>query len=262
MSKISYCYHSHTKRCGHAIGNDEEYVLAAIKLGIKRLGFSDHVFLKGVNQPWMRGKFEMLDDYLSSINYLKDKYKDKIEILAGFEAEYLPTHLETYKELLETKKIDYLILGQHTGEENDGLVPYFYPSFSLKGLYRYGHDVVKGIESGLFTYLCHPDLFMNAYKKWDSNTIKVSKMILEACEKYHVPIEINIGGMRHGNYNPIDHYPSDQFFQLSKKYKVEIVVGVDAHNPIDYNEEDIAKVLEFIKRNKLKVNLDYVIKKD
>ena len=38
-------YHTHTTRCMHAIGQDEEYVQAAIKAGIKKLGFSDHT-------PW------------------------------------------------------------------------------------------------------------------------------------------------------------------------------------------------------------------
>ena len=31
-------YHTHTTRCFHAIGKDEEYVKAAIKAGIKELG--------------------------------------------------------------------------------------------------------------------------------------------------------------------------------------------------------------------------------
>ena len=35
-------YHTHTARCGHAIGTDEEYVQAAIQAGLKTLGFSDH----------------------------------------------------------------------------------------------------------------------------------------------------------------------------------------------------------------------------
>ena len=35
-------YHTHTKRCNHALGEDREYVEAAIKAGLKVLGFSDH----------------------------------------------------------------------------------------------------------------------------------------------------------------------------------------------------------------------------
>jgi tRNA U38,U39,U40 pseudouridine synthase TruA len=38
-------YHTHTMRCKHAVGTDEEYVLEAIKHGYKVLAFTDH-------SPW------------------------------------------------------------------------------------------------------------------------------------------------------------------------------------------------------------------
>ena len=38
-------YHTHTLRCGHAKGLDEQYIEAAIGRGMEELGFSDHV-------PW------------------------------------------------------------------------------------------------------------------------------------------------------------------------------------------------------------------
>lgn len=40
-------YHTHTKRCGHAEGEDEDYVLEALGSGITDLGFSDHIMLPG-----------------------------------------------------------------------------------------------------------------------------------------------------------------------------------------------------------------------
>ena len=35
-------YHTHTARCGHAEGTEEEYILTALRCGFKVLGFSDH----------------------------------------------------------------------------------------------------------------------------------------------------------------------------------------------------------------------------
>lgn len=35
-------YHTHTTRCGHAEGTEEEYILTALRCGFKVLGFSDH----------------------------------------------------------------------------------------------------------------------------------------------------------------------------------------------------------------------------
>lgn len=40
MEKLVTNYHTHTKRCGHAYGEDEDFVLSAIKYGIKELGFT------------------------------------------------------------------------------------------------------------------------------------------------------------------------------------------------------------------------------
>ena len=68
-------YHTHTKRCHHAFGSDEEYILAAIKGGYKVLGFSDH-------SPWkydsdFTGRIRMplsdFEDYYTSLTRLKEK---------------------------------------------------------------------------------------------------------------------------------------------------------------------------------------------
>ena len=48
-------YHTHTKRCQHAFGEDREYVEEAIRAGLRILGFSDHC-------PWI-----YKSDYVSNI---------------------------------------------------------------------------------------------------------------------------------------------------------------------------------------------------
>ena len=261
MKKLKYCYHTHTKRCGHALGEDEEYVLKAIEVGIKRLGFSDHIMLPGIEHPWMRGSFNLLDDYVNSLSNLKEKYKDKIEILIGFEAEYFPGFIQYYNDLLKNKVIDYLILGQHQHEEDGKLYPYFYRGCGNDKALEYVDDVIKGIETGLFKYLCHPDLFINPYGMWSDELITYARKILEACEKHHIPIEINIGGMRNKEYYSLNHYPSDTFFLLAKEYNIDIVIGVDAHRPEDFNLEDINQALDFANGHGLNV-IDYKMKRD
>ena len=137
MKTIAYNYHTHTYRCGHASGNEEDYVLAAIKLGIKRLGFSDHVILpKGYEQPGVRGSYDVFDDYVKTIKGLKEKYKDQIDILIGFETEYIPSCLDYYKKIL-SEDIDYLILGQHC---------YFTDSFHW---YPYDNKTTNGIRKNI-----------------------------------------------------------------------------------------------------------------
>lgn len=36
-------YHTHTYRCGHGFGSEEDMVLNTIKTGVNELGFSEHV---------------------------------------------------------------------------------------------------------------------------------------------------------------------------------------------------------------------------
>ena len=58
-------YHTHTYRCGHAVGEDREYVETAIARGLKTLGFSEHIpmpFPDG-HEARFRMPFRLLDDW-------------------------------------------------------------------------------------------------------------------------------------------------------------------------------------------------------
>ena len=62
-------YHTHTRRCGHAVGEDREYVEYAIERGLKVLGFSDHVpmpFPDG-HESRFRVPLGQLEDYVRSV---------------------------------------------------------------------------------------------------------------------------------------------------------------------------------------------------
>ena len=93
-------YHTHTARCMHATGSDEDYVLSAIKGGYQELGFSDHT-------PWkyhtdyvadMRMLPEELPGYVESLRSLREKYQDQISIKIGLECEYFPAYIHWLKE--------------------------------------------------------------------------------------------------------------------------------------------------------------------
>jgi len=57
----------------------EEMVTAAIDVGLKRFAITDHVWR---SSPWVW-------DYLKECHRIKEKYRDKIEVLCGFEAKCL-----------------------------------------------------------------------------------------------------------------------------------------------------------------------------
>ena len=65
--KIKHNYHTHTARCGHAIGDDEQYIIKAIEAGYQTIGFSDHLMIPDLNRN---------DNYFDDIYLLKEKYKE------------------------------------------------------------------------------------------------------------------------------------------------------------------------------------------
>ncbi|MBF4806662.1 MAG: PHP domain-containing protein, partial [Pseudoleptotrichia goodfellowii] len=102
-------FHTHNYRCGHAIGNVEDYVKVAVKEGYSELGISDHAPVPGYYNDRM--KKEELQGYLEEIEEAQKKYKDKIKIYKSLEIEYFPEWQEYYDEL--KKKLDYIVLGLH-----------------------------------------------------------------------------------------------------------------------------------------------------
>lgn len=56
-------YHTHTTRCGHACGRDEDYVIQAIRNGYKKIGFSDHMPYKNGYVKGKRMHYDELEDH-------------------------------------------------------------------------------------------------------------------------------------------------------------------------------------------------------
>jgi histidinol-phosphatase (PHP family) len=193
---IDYTYHSHTARCGHARGTDEEYALAAIKGGYKILGYSDHVMLPGIHQEGMRGDYSLLEDYKKSVRDLQGKYQKQLQIYLAFETEWYYSHFaDYYRDLLSKQGFDYLLLGQHCFLM-DGDRPVFYGQMkdNATALRMYTSDLIAGMHSGLFLYVCHPDLFREWYPSrgtsWPSSAPIASS---KPPKSWICPLEVNSG---------------------------------------------------------------------
>ena len=172
-------YHTHTTRCLHATGSDEEFVLSAIKGGYQELGFSDHT-------PWkyhtdyvsdIRMTPEELPEYVESLRSLQKKYKDQISIKIGLECEYFPEYIPWLKGVIKEYQLDYIIFGNHHFHTDENF-PYFgRNTHTVDMLELYEESAIEGMESGLFAYLAHPDLFMRSYPEFDRHCKLVSRHI-------------------------------------------------------------------------------------
>ncbi len=231
-------YHSHTTRCQHAVGAEEEYVRRAIDSGFEILGFADHSawpyrsnFVAG-----MRMHISQLDDYVTTVKALREKYMEKIRIHLGMECEAFGEFYPWLEEIRAEKGFDYFILGNHydTSDERGG--EYFGNCSTPQSARRYLEATISGMESGLFVYLAHPDLFLNRYPRFDGEARAISQELCRAAKALDMPLEYNLLGRRR---NPGARargcvgYTSREFWEIAAENGNKAIIGVDAHAPAD-----------------------------
>lgn len=216
-------YHTHTKRCHHAIDNEEDYIQASIASGYTELGFSDHSpwMYQSSFHPTMRMEAYEIGDYVSTLLKLKEKYKNQISIKIGLECEYFEKYMDGLKEMLKTYPIDYIILGNHyDGSDEDGI----YFGFPLKSwqLTQYVNSCIQAMETGLYSYVAHPDLAN--YPTDDPFYAEEMQRLCLKAKQYDIPLEFNLLG-----YRTHRHYPCDDFFKIAKDVGNRVIIGTDAH---------------------------------
>ena len=234
-------YHTHTKRCHHASGEDREYVEAAIQAGLKILGFADHCpwvypdkdFVSGIRLATWE-----VDDYFYSLESLRKEYAGDIKIYIGFETEHCPDMIPQQEKLLADYPLDYMICGQHfLGAEYAS----FYagrPHGDEGFLKRYVDTAIEGMRSGRYLYLAHPDLvnFTGDEAVYRSHM----KRLCVALKKLDIPVEINVLGLSEGR-----RYPSRRFLEIAKETGNSAIIGIDAHAPEQLlNAQTIARAGE------------------
>ncbi|WP_154886646.1 histidinol-phosphatase [Longibaculum muris] len=216
-------YHTHTKRCYHAIDNEEDYILAAIKSGYSELGFSDHT-------PWhydssfhstMRMEEDKLEGYVNTLLGLREKYKNQISIKIGLECEYFEKYTPWLKKTLKNYPIDYIILGNHF-DDTDETGIYFGRPLTQQQLTKYVDNCIKAIHSGLYSYVAHPDLA--CYKTDDPFYYQEMKRLCLVAKEANMPLEFNLLG-----YSTNRHYPNTTFFKIAKEVGNKVIIGTDAH---------------------------------
>lgn len=285
-----FCYHTHTKRCGHAKGSDDEYVRQAIAGGIKRLAFTDHV--PQINPIKTTRKVRMdpeeVEEYLCSIKQLQEKYEGQIKIESGFEFEYADRDLEYLREL--KSKTDKMVLGQHFVVDKAGKAHVFRGNIvSDEILDLYAEAIITAIDKGLPDIIVHPERFMIARTSFGEKEKQVSRLICRKVIETGIPLEVNMGEpldkLKESNM-PVEElrskvaYPKREFWEIvleeSKKAieegkePIKVVYGKDAHSPDRMSETkdyelvdkiigiDILKELYFVKSDLKTYNQELV----
>lgn len=219
-------YHTHTPRCRHADGTEEEYVLSAIDGGLKILGFSDHTpyWFPGEYYSHMRMYPEELKGYCDSVRKMQKQYADKLQIHLGLEVEYYPAYFADLLHRLRDHGIEYFLLGQHWMGNEIGETYSGRATEDEAFLKRYCDQVIEAMNTGFFTYVAHPDLV-----NFVGDEQIYRKHIRRLCREANacgIPLEINFLGLSTGR-----NYPNERFWKVAGEENCRCVIGCDAHSP-------------------------------
>lgn len=219
--------HNHTILCNHAVGTMDEYLQKALNSGTKYFGFSDHAPMDF--DPKYRMGFDEMKKYETDVLALKEKYKDKIDVLLGYEVDYLEGHMD--KRLFDAQ-VDYLIGSVHFigdwGFDN----PEFIGKYAHEDIdeiwQKYFNAIEEMAKSKLFDIVGHFDL-IKVFKFMPNKEIKlIARNALLAIKEADMVLEINGSGFR----KPIaEAYPSISLLEEAFKLNIPITFGSDAHAP-------------------------------
>lgn len=249
-------FHTHTYRCNHATGDAIDYARAAFGQGALALGISDHAALPDNRWPEVRMPFDQLDDYEQSIDTAR-ALMPQMTIYKGMECEYDAAYHNYFQdELLGERAYDYLIGAAHYAPLNGKWLFAFDKLGTAEALVAYGNYLVQMMETGLFAFIAHPDVFGCSNEVWNADLDACSRDILQAAEATKTPLEINgngfrktmkstPGGMRHP-------YPWSPFWDLARDYKIKVICTSDAHCP-EHVLANIDDGLAFAKTHRLEV---------
>ncbi len=218
--------HNHTPLCNHAVGTPEEFIQKAIQKGIKIYGFADHAPMEFDYE--YRMSFEDMSKYENEIKKLKEKYKDKIEILLGYEVDFTPF---VDKRVLQ-REVDYLIGSVHFLDNWGFDNPEFIKEWERRDVddvYKeYFNKIEEMANSRLFNIVGHIDL-VKVFGHTPTKNIKdLAKNAIKAIKKANMVVEINTSGLR----KPVkETYPSNELLEMILNEDIDITLSSDAHAP-------------------------------
>lgn len=235
-------FHTHTVFCDGK-NTAEEMVQAALAKDFSVLGFSAHSMYPFASYHLVPKQHAV---YCAEIRRLKQGYAGKIEILLGFEADFIEgfcaPRFDRYKDFAP----DYLIGSVHyvpgSGGyfEADGApddvserIRSYFGGNEKKAVQEYFACERQMLRKGDFTILGHPDLIriQNSKRVLFDEEASWYKQELAALAKEiarsGVCVEINTGGMARGYLQ--QPYPSPYFLGLLHEAGVPVTICSDAH---------------------------------
>ena len=228
-------FHVHTFYCdGH--DSPEDIVNEALRLGMKRIGFSGHSYTEFDTEPCM--SVENTQRYREEINRLKKIYSTQIEILCGTEQDY---YLD-----MPTDDYDYVIGSVHYVRINGRYISVDHkpevlaelihecnddPYEAAERYYALVADVVNRTGADIIGHFDLITKFNEDGKFFDGDNpryINACNNALDVLLKTGKPFEINTGAISRGYRST--PYPSKRILKYIAEHNGSVILSSDAHS--------------------------------
>lgn len=242
-------FHVHTDFSNDCSVSAEMQIESAIKQGLKYICITDHCDM----HLYFDKKYILdINSYFNKINTLKEKYKDRINVLCGIEIGLQPNLKEAIQNNISGYDFDFIIGSSHAVNNVDiGYNPdKYFGGKSEKEAYReYFESILENVKTfDNYNVYGHLDYVVrygpNKNKHFDFNDYKnVFEEILKTIIRNGKGIEMNTAGLRKNLGYP---HPHKDILKMYKNLGGEIItIGSDAHRTehIGYGFQDIPELL-------------------
>ena len=211
MKKIEVEIHTHTVASGHAYGTMREMAIVAKEKGIKAIGFTEHA-------PGIPGTCDPI--YYLNLHVVPKTLYD-VEVLHGSEVNVCNDGTLSLEDRF-MKHLNYCIVGIH---------PICYEN---EGIEKNTENLISCMKHKKVYFVSHPD---------DSVTPLDYERVVQAAKKYHVALEINNTSIikKDQRINCMENLRT--ILRLCMKYRANIFVGSDAHDPSMVGGHELALAL-------------------
>lgn len=228
--------HTHTFFCD---GKDspEDMVLSAIEKGLDTLGILTHSYVEFDLSACIAE--DRQNEFITEVNRLKEKYKDKIKILCGIEVDYYATSV--------AEGYDYRLGSLHYFKIGD---KYYSLDISIPGFiemvekefggdylavceeyYRLLADVPRKTKADIIAHIDLITKFNEGERLFDTKDPRYIKAYRAAVDKlvtYGLPFEINTGAISRGYRT--SPYPAPDILEYIKEKGGKLIISSDSHS--------------------------------
>ncbi|KAF1843311.1 histidinol-phosphatase [Cucurbitaria berberidis CBS 394.84] len=264
---MPYSHHTHSGQfCGHAKDSLEDVVQAAIAKGFHTFALTEHIprpyedfYPEEADSHTEETLAKLFDDFIIEAHRMRNVYSTKIQILIGFESEYIrPSTLQLVQDILRKYTFDFFMGSVH----HMHTIPIDFD----RTMYEQARDKSGGADETLFEdyfdsqyemlqalrppIVGHFDLIRllsdhrdAEFKDMSGVWQRISRN-LQYVASYGGLLELNSSGLRKGLAEP---YPCLPICQMFLKLNGGFVMSDDSHG-IDQIGTNYTRLLAFIQK--------------